>query len=219
MTAAASSRVAVSSPPRVAARVGAGRRSPKTYSETRQRARPADPAFDPSRHHRGRRSRLFLTIARANPLRSFDPEEVTIEGLVPLDQICDEFVCKSSPAVEASLRQIATDVCALRENARSLTPFANDIEYDDGARVFKGREGFKNHAFIAENIGNPAAAVESMRMNAVDEAVIEARSHLLHRLVPVRPRSRGERRSLRTFAPGVSLRPRHGLNPDTPRCL
>jgi hypothetical protein len=185
MTAAASSRVAVSSPPRVAARVGAGRRSPKTYSETRQRARPADPAFDPSRHHRGRRSRLFLTIARANPLRSFDPEEVTIEGLVPLDQICDEFVCKSSPAVEASLRQIATDVCALRENARSLTPFANDIEYDDGARVFKGREGFKNHAFIAENIGNPAAAVESMRMNAVDEAVIEARSHLLHRLVPV----------------------------------
>ena len=35
-------------------------------------------------------------------------------------------------------------------------------------------------------------------------------------LVPIRPRSRGERRSLRTL-PGASLRPHHGFNPDTPR--
>ena len=38
-------------------------------------------------------------------------------------------------------------------------------------------------------------------------------------LVPIRPRRRGERRSLRTF-PGASLRPHlDGFNPDTPRCL
>jgi hypothetical protein len=37
-------------------------------------------------------------------------------------------------------------------------------------------------------------------------------------LVPIRPRSRGERRSLRTL-PGVSLRPPLGFNPDTPRRL
>jgi leucyl-tRNA synthetase len=38
-------------------------------------------------------------------------------------------------------------------------------------------------------------------------------------LVPIRPRSRGERRSLRTFA-GVSLRPGSlAFNPDTPRRL
>ena len=36
-------------------------------------------------------------------------------------------------------------------------------------------------------------------------------------LVPIRPRSRGERRSLR-ISPGVSLRPPHGFNPR-PRCL
>tara|TARA_B100001142_G_scaffold24180_1_gene22091 strand:+ start:2797 stop:3627 length:831 start_codon:yes stop_codon:yes gene_type:complete len=30
-------------------------------------------------------------------------------------------------------------------------------------------------------------------------------------LVPIRPRSRGARRSLRTFSPGASLRPRHGF--------
>jgi serine carboxypeptidase-like clade 4 len=37
-------------------------------------------------------------------------------------------------------------------------------------------------------------------------------------LVPIRPRRRGERRSLRTFA-GVSLRPALAFNPDTPRRL
>jgi len=39
-------------------------------------------------------------------------------------------------------------------------------------------------------------------------------------LVPVRPRWRGERRSLRTLSPGDSLRPPPlGFNPDAPRCL
>ena len=40
-------------------------------------------------------------------------------------------------------------------------------------------------------------------------------------LVPIRPRSRGERRSLRTLSSGASLRPRSpaGFNPDTPRRL
>jgi hypothetical protein len=37
-------------------------------------------------------------------------------------------------------------------------------------------------------------------------------------LVPIRPRRRGERRSLRTF-PGASLRPPLAFNPDTPRRL
>jgi hypothetical protein len=38
--------------------------------------------------------------------------------------------------------------------------------------------------------------------------------------VPIRPRSRGARRSLRTFSPGVSLRPSlDGFNPDMPRRL
>ena len=38
-------------------------------------------------------------------------------------------------------------------------------------------------------------------------------------LVPIRPRSRGARRSVRTLLPSVSLRPPHGFNPDTPRRL
>jgi hypothetical protein len=38
-------------------------------------------------------------------------------------------------------------------------------------------------------------------------------------LVPVRTRPRGERRSLRTLLPGVTLRPPTACNPDTPRRL
>ena len=38
-------------------------------------------------------------------------------------------------------------------------------------------------------------------------------------LVPIRPRRRGERRSLRTSSPGVSLRLPLAFNPDTPRRL
>ena len=48
-----------------------------------------------------------------------------------------------------------------------------------------------------------------------DPVLFQARSITL---VPIRPRRRGERRSLRTF-PGVSLRPPLGFNPDTPRRL
>ena len=50
----------------------------------------------------------------------------------------------------------------------------------------------------------------------VHTSSVQARSILT--LVPIRPRSRGGRRSLRTF-PGVSLRPPLGFNPDTPRRL
>ena len=47
----------------------------------------------------------------------------------------------------------------------------------------------------------------------------DADSGAFYTLVPIRPRSRGERRSLRTF-PGASLRPGSlAFNPDTPRRL
>ena len=121
---------------------------------------------------RSRSRRLTRLTRAANGVGRFDPSEITIEGLTPLDQICDEFVCKSSPAVESSLRQIATDLVAIREEKRSLLPFANDVAYDDGARRFTGREGFTNHAYIADNVEGAKAAVEAMRMDGVDRATI-----------------------------------------------
>ena len=48
--------------------------------------------------------------------------------------------------------------------------------------------------------------------------MVSSRGAFYLTLVPIRPRQRGERPSLRTF-PGVSLRPSHAFNPDTPRRL
>ena len=49
---------------------------------------------------------------------------------------------------------------------------------------------------------------------------VERRGAFYLTLVPIRPRRRGERRSLRTFSPGVSLRPGSlAFDPDAPRCL
>ena len=79
------------------------------------------------------------------------------------------------PAVEGSLRQIATDIVALREDKRSLNPFANDLEYDDGARAFVGRDGFADHTYIRDTVGEPRAAVTRMAMDGLDRATIEWR--------------------------------------------
>jgi hypothetical protein len=59
---------------------------------------------------------------------------------------------------------------------------------------------------------------EDIQTNGPDDDVVHLRRVLLT-LVPIRPRSRGERRSLRAFLPGVSLRPPLAFNPDTPRRL
>jgi len=108
-------------------------------------------------------------------LKSFDPETATIEGLTPLAEICDAFVCKSSPAVEGSLRQVAADVCALREDTRSKAPYAPDVRFDDGARVFQGVEGFETHTFIKDVVGNARAAVTRMAMENGETGVVEWR--------------------------------------------
>ena len=121
-------------------------------------------------HSRGRASFLHVQA-----LKSFDPETATIEGLTPLAEICDAFVCKSSPAVEGSLRQIAADVCALREDKRSTAPYAPDVRFDDGARVFQGVQGFETHTFVRDVVGNAAAAVTRMAMEDGETGVVEWR--------------------------------------------
>jgi hypothetical protein len=61
---------------------------------------------------------------------------------------------------------------------------------------------------------------ENARALRADEraSAAEEKARSISTLVPIRPRSRGEHRSLRTF-PGASLRPSPAFNPDTPRRL
>ena len=126
---------------------------------------------------RGRDARRPSGTRNVTPMasKSFDPSTSYIEGLTPLSEICDDFVCKSSPAVEGSLRQIATDICAVRESKRSQEPYAPDVAFDDGSRRFVGFDGFATHTFIKDTIGNPKCAVTKMKMDANDSATLEWR--------------------------------------------
>ena len=79
------------------------------------------------------------------------------------------------PAVEGSLRQDRPTDVALREDKRFKAPYAPDVAFDDGARKFVGREKFESYAYVRENVANARCAVESMRMEGLDRAIIRWR--------------------------------------------
>ena len=66
---------------------------------------------------------------------------------------------------------------------------------------------------VGGRVGDARAHADPHRSRALSGAFTST-------LVPIQPRRRGERRSLRTFSPGASLRPGSlAFNPDTPRRL
>lgn len=63
--------------------------------------------------------------------RDADSDEVVsslMEG-VTFSQLCDDFECVSSPAVERTARLLARDIRDIREDKRSLSCFAIDVKY------------------------------------------------------------------------------------------
>ena len=125
-----------------------------------------------------------------------------------------------------------------RRRARPLSPRVAHILHDrarprDVLRVARvrgvpralGAVQRRGHAGHARDLGRDPRGRGRLLRGAV-RAHRQARRRArvgcvrLFTLVPIRPRSRGERRSLRTFSPGVSLRPGSlAFNPDTPRRL
>ena len=51
-----------------------------------------------------------------------------IEGM-SFGQLCDEFECISSPAVEKTARQLVKDIMSVREDKRSLGNFGMNVVY------------------------------------------------------------------------------------------
>lgn len=51
-----------------------------------------------------------------------------IEG-ISFGQLCDEFECISSPAVERTARQLVKDIIDIREGHRSLSNFGVNVDY------------------------------------------------------------------------------------------
>ena len=68
-----------------------------------------------------------------------------------LREPCDDFVCKSSPAVEKTLKSLIKDVNACRGTNRSAAPYAPEVTYDDGALRFEGSEKYARYCSYVEN--------------------------------------------------------------------
>jgi apyrase len=111
----------------------------------------------------------------------------------------------------ASRRVLASCVDALR--AQSSFQFSPRYAY-----VLPGsKEGL--YAWVAANYaGGTLGEVTSKHLGVLELGGASLQARSIFTLVPIRPRPRGERRSLRTF-PGVSLRPGSLAFNIRPRCL
>ncbi|KAG6555243.1 hypothetical protein Mapa_003285 [Marchantia paleacea] len=89
--------------------------------------------------------------------------DALVDGMT-FSELCDEFECISSPAVEKTARQLARDLLELREDKRTLSTYAVFVNYKDPLRSFKGREKFKRPSWIKATLNNPTVAVQQMQM-------------------------------------------------------
>lgn len=86
-----------------------------------------------------------------------------VDGMT-FGELCDEFQCISSPAVEATARQLVRDILEMREGNRALGTFAVFVKYKDPLRSFTGRDKYKRPSWMIGALENPSVAVRDMVM-------------------------------------------------------
>eukprot|EP00250_Pteridium_aquilinum_P013570 c21426_g1_i2 orf=163-1065(+) len=103
------------------------------------------------------------TVAVASTERS--EADRLVDGL-SFGELCDEFQCISSPAVEATARQLVRDILEMREGNRALGTFAISVKYKDPVRSFTGRDKYKRPSWITNALEKPSVAVREMVMQS-----------------------------------------------------
>eukprot|EP00250_Pteridium_aquilinum_P013569 c21426_g1_i1 orf=163-642(+) len=93
------------------------------------------------------------TVAVASTERS--EADRLVDGL-SFGELCDEFQCISSPAVEATARQLVRDILEMREGNRALGTFAISVKYKDPVRSFTGRDKYKRPSWITNALEKPS---------------------------------------------------------------
>ncbi|XP_073000337.1 uncharacterized protein [Typha latifolia] len=88
-------------------------------------------------------------------------------------ELCDDFECISSPAVESTARQLARDILELREGNRALGSFSISVKYKDPLRSFVGREKYKRPLWATIAVENPKVTVQEMVMLSTSELNIK----------------------------------------------
>eukprot|EP00223_Ostreococcus_mediterraneus_P004648 CAMPEP_0174587010 /NCGR_PEP_ID=MMETSP0929-20130131/29392_1 /TAXON_ID=548131 ORGANISM="Ostreococcus mediterraneus, Strain clade-D-RCC2572" /NCGR_SAMPLE_ID=MMETSP0929 /ASSEMBLY_ACC=CAM_ASM_000573 /LENGTH=292 /DNA_ID=CAMNT_0015769045 /DNA_START=19 /DNA_END=897 /DNA_ORIENTATION=- len=92
-----------------------------------------------------------------------DEFRASVEGMSA--DPCDDFVCKSSPAVERTLKTVLKDINALRGTTRSTSSYAPDVVYDDGVLKFRGADKYKKYcSYIENNLKQATSRVTSISM-------------------------------------------------------
>ncbi|KAM0061607.1 hypothetical protein Hdeb2414_s0004g00138131 [Helianthus debilis subsp. tardiflorus] len=79
-------------------------------------------------------------------------------------ELCNEFECISSPAVEATARQLVRDILELREGNRALGTYAVSVKYKDPVRSFTGRDKYKRQLWSTGALDKPNVSVQDMVM-------------------------------------------------------
>lgn len=132
---------------------------PSSMSHQRSRSDPFRVAADGS----GRGLEDGTTTSTVDKEAEKTEVDRLMEGL-SFGQLCDEFECISSPAVEKTARQLVKDIMDLREGRRSLSSFGVNVKYKDPLRSFKGRDKYRSANWISTALEKPSVAVREMKM-------------------------------------------------------
>lgn len=79
-------------------------------------------------------------------------------------ELCNDFECLSSPAVESTARQLVRDILELREGNRALGSYSISVKYKDPVRTFTGREKYKRLLWATGALDNSSVTVQEMVM-------------------------------------------------------
>ncbi|KAI3932856.1 hypothetical protein MKX01_031838 [Papaver californicum] len=108
-----------------------------------------------------------ITSTTINMERSDSSEEDEVNKIVDgmdFGELCNEFECISSPAVESTARQLARDILELRQGNRALGTFSVSVKYKDPVRSFTGREKYKRPLWVTDALEKPSVTVQEMVM-------------------------------------------------------
>ncbi|CAI5967640.1 unnamed protein product [Closterium sp. NIES-64] len=101
-----------------------------------------------------------------------DEEVATLVRGMTFAELCDDFECVSSPAVERTAKQLARDIHDMREDKRTLSCFAIDSKYSDSIRSFTGRDKYRRLSWIRSALQNSSVHMLGMSMESTSVLVI-----------------------------------------------
>ncbi|MCL7047038.1 hypothetical protein MKW94_003019 [Papaver nudicaule] len=104
-----------------------------------------------------------INMERSNSPEEDDEANKIVDGM-DFGELCNEFECISSPAVESTARQLARDILELRQGNRALGTFSVSVKYKDPVRSFTGREKYKRPLWVTDALEKPSVAVQEMVM-------------------------------------------------------